>query len=319
MTLVSDDPSWWPIINSYDISSYFAVAASAGVIYDWALTFGQEVELIWGQRWSRMTAFYLGALSWNNKCCRHTAGVPTIPVTDAGCYISYVVLDWISVVVNIILGVIMIIRLHAMSQKSSKMLILLVVLFLAANTFDGVVAALFVRKTSGEVLILSGTYQCTVNYEVDALFLDSLAWILAIVWEVLALCLAVWIVVKHFRELRRHSVGEIAGDCFMMLIKTHMVYFGSSARGSFVIVSCSNLVYIFSPISEDTSSLETQVYSGVFQIFMFVQMFVLGPRLILSVREYYAKLVAGSYSGAGTPVVSIAFQERVHVSTSSSV
>ncbi|KAG1887779.1 hypothetical protein F4604DRAFT_1177917 [Suillus subluteus] len=59
MTLVSNDPSWWPLINANVIFSYFVVAASVGVMYDWALAFGQEVELIWRQRWSLMTFFYL--------------------------------------------------------------------------------------------------------------------------------------------------------------------------------------------------------------------------------------------------------------------
>jgi hypothetical protein len=44
---------------------------------------------------------------------------------------------------------------------------------------------------------------------------------------------------------------------------------------------------------------------------------VLGPRLILGVREYHAKLVANS--DTATNMTSIAFQERVHVSTSTSV
>ncbi|OJA08514.1 hypothetical protein AZE42_02468, partial [Rhizopogon vesiculosus] len=43
MTMVSDDPSWWPVINFYRIYSYVAVASSTAVMYDWALTFGQEV------------------------------------------------------------------------------------------------------------------------------------------------------------------------------------------------------------------------------------------------------------------------------------
>ncbi|KAG2149119.1 uncharacterized protein EDB93DRAFT_1250046 [Suillus bovinus] len=45
--------------------------------------------------------------------------------------------------------------------------------------------------------------------------------------------------------------------------------------------------------------------------------YALGPRLILGVREYHAKLVANS--DAVSAMTSIAFQERVHVSTSSSV
>jgi len=53
------------------------------------------------------------------------------------------------------------------------------------------------------------------------------------------------------------------------------------------------------------------------QILMSVQMFVLGPRLILSVRQYHAKIVAES--DAETSMKSIVFQERVHVPTSSTV
>ena len=46
-------------------------------------------------------------------------------------------------------------------------------------------------------------------------------------------------------------------------------------------------------------------------------MFVLGPRLILSLREYHAKLVTDS--DEGTAMTSIAFQERVHISTGDGV
>jgi len=48
-----------------------------------------------------------------------------------------------------------------------------------------------------------------------------------------------------------------------------------------------------------------------------VQMFVLGPRLILSIRDYQAKLVANS--DEGTAMTTIAFQERVQVSTGGDV
>jgi len=52
-----------------------------------------------------------------------------------------------------------------------------------------------------------------------------MTWILVTVWEVLALSLAVWIAVKHFRELRRHSTSGIIGDCFTVLMQTHVSYF----------------------------------------------------------------------------------------------
>ncbi|KAG1754130.1 hypothetical protein EDD22DRAFT_913697 [Suillus occidentalis] len=65
MTFVSNDPIWWPFIDSRVFYSYwigllyqlvmsrsnidlhFAVVAGVVVAYDWALTIGQEIELIW--------------------------------------------------------------------------------------------------------------------------------------------------------------------------------------------------------------------------------------------------------------------------------
>ncbi|KAG1779940.1 hypothetical protein EV702DRAFT_48496 [Suillus placidus] len=211
------------------------------------------------------------------------------------------------------LGVIMIARLHAMYQRSRTMLIFLLVIFLAINIACGVIAAIGLKHTVAEELILSGTYMCNYGYEADVQLLSSMVWMLNTVWEVLALCLSVWIAVKHFRDLRRlgPSTGSTIGDCFRVLIKSHVLYFAS-----FVCVSCFELGYL-SPVLSSSYSMGALILSGALQIFLSVQMFVLGPRLILSVREYHAKLVAGS--DAETSMTSIVFQERVHVPTGSTV
>ncbi|KAG2049266.1 hypothetical protein BDR06DRAFT_1012229 [Suillus hirtellus] len=303
MTIVSNDPAWWPAINVYRFSSYFGVAAFVGVTYDWSLTFGQEVELIWRQHWSLMTVLYLSA---------RYLGI-LYAATSILRFIIYIVQIWVGVLVSALLWVIIIARLHAMYQQSRKILIFLIVTFLAINTFDGVNSVLMTIHTSGEELILSGTYLCTIGYTGDALVLGSAAWILSIVWETLTLCLAVWIAVKHFRELRLHAAGGIIGDCFMVLMKTHVAYFAT-----FVAVSCFQIIIDSSPTSSTSQySLEDETLYGLFAILEAVQVFVLGPRLILGVREYHAKLVTDS--DAATDVTSIAFQERVHISTSSSV
>ncbi|KIK39632.1 hypothetical protein CY34DRAFT_324544 [Suillus luteus UH-Slu-Lm8-n1] len=59
MTLVSNDPIWWPYIDAQVFFSYWTVAAGVVVVYDWVLTIGQEIELIWRQHWSLMTVLYL--------------------------------------------------------------------------------------------------------------------------------------------------------------------------------------------------------------------------------------------------------------------
>jgi hypothetical protein len=58
------------------------------------------------------------------------------------------------------------------------------------------------------------------------------------------------------------------------------------------------------------------MYNAVLELATLVQMFVLGPRLILSVREYYAKC---QIAEEGTGMTTIAFQERIQVSTGSGV
>ncbi|KAG2138235.1 hypothetical protein BD769DRAFT_257648 [Suillus cothurnatus] len=210
------------------------------------------------------------------------------------------------------LGVIMIARLHAMYQRSRKVLIFIVVIFLATKIADAVKLAILTMQISGVEYILSGTYQCMIDYAGDFIFLDSMTSMLDTVWEVLTLCLAVWIAVKHFRELRQHSTSGIIGDCFTVLMKTHVSYFAS-----FLAVSCFQYSLFSSTFSTDMYSLDTQIYIGLSQILQMVRMFVLGPRLILGVREYHAELVANSDTASA--MTSIVFEERVHVSTSSSV
>ncbi|KAG1834296.1 hypothetical protein DFJ58DRAFT_847654 [Suillus subalutaceus] len=273
MTLVSNDPSWWPVINGNIIFSYLIVTASTGLIYDWALTFGQEVELIWRQRWSLMTFLYL-----------------SVRYVGIGRVVGLIINDgftWMGDAVNVLLGVIMIARLHAMYQRSRKVLMFLVVIFLAIRIANAGMLAITMMQISGEEFVLSGTYQCMFDYAGDSVFLTFMAWMLDTVWEVLALCLAIWIAVKHFRELRQHSTRGIIGDCFMVLMKSHVIYFVS-----FLAISCFQ-IGLFSPT--------------VLAIFEFVGLFVLGPRLILGVREHYAELVANS--DMATAMTSIAFQE----------
>jgi len=63
--------------------------------------------------------------------------------------------------------------------------------------------------------------------------------------------------------------------------------------------------------------MAAEIFSDMIPIAQVVQMFVLGPRLILSIRDYQAKLVTNS--DEGTAMTTIAFQEGVQVSTGGGV
>lgn len=59
MSSVSDDASWLALVDAYRVYGYFIAASSVVVLYDWALTFGQEIDLVWRQRWSFTTTLLL--------------------------------------------------------------------------------------------------------------------------------------------------------------------------------------------------------------------------------------------------------------------
>ena len=61
------------------------------------------------------------------------------------------------------------------------------------------------------------------------------------------------------------------------------------------------------------STAEELILYGVFQIATNLQMFVLGPRLILSIRQYHAKIVANH--DEGSRMTTMLFQERAHEAT----
>ncbi|KAG1778778.1 hypothetical protein EV702DRAFT_1091874 [Suillus placidus] len=142
----------------------------------------------------------------------------------------------------------------------------------------------------------------------DSARLVAATWALGSAWEVLALCLALRVAVKHICELQRfRSTGRTIGDCFTVLIKTHVLYFAF-----FAAVSCLIMGFL-SPNISNSTSVGAKIYLGILQIFLPVQMFILGPRLILSIREYHAKFVANSEAGTG--ITTIAFQDPTYVST----
>ncbi|KAG2360564.1 hypothetical protein BDR07DRAFT_1377837 [Suillus spraguei] len=175
------------------------------------------------------------------------------------------------------LGVIMIARLHAMYQRSRNMLIVLVIIFLAINIACGALTVIGLKPTVGEELVLSGRHMCNYSYGGSTLLLAS---------------------------MDQPSVTVSDAD------KVHVLYFARlafSAHPSFAGVSSLQLVY-FSPEVLTSTSIIAQILEGAIQILLGVQMFVLGPRLILSVREYHAKLVANS--DAETSMRSIVFEER---------
>jgi hypothetical protein len=224
-------------------------------------------------------------------------------MTAAGCTIVAHMQDWMPIFIFVILGVVMIFRLHAMYQGSRKILVFLVAILLVLTIATGVLLGIVESYLQWEQYILFGTYQC-MYYQEDIPLLIGYDWkfVTGLIWEIITLCLAVWIVIKHFRQRQRQSTGWTVRDCFAVLIKTHVLYFAA-----FVFISC----FAFGGLSPNMSNLASagvDEYSGLYEIATIIELCVLGPRLILSIRVYHAQLLADSDS-EGTAMTTMAFQE----------
>ncbi|KAG2092655.1 uncharacterized protein F5147DRAFT_779593 [Suillus discolor] len=346
MTVVSNSPTMWPSIEFDRAESYYTVVSTVAVIYDWVLTFDQEVELVWKRRWSVMSVLYLIL-----RYCGIIYAVLDVPGVSLQLFVSsyiyqtvacskyhdtprdrcctfFVFQQWLMFyIANIILGVIMIFRLHAMYQRSRKMLIFLVVFFLSLAITSGVIFVIQITHLTAEELILSGIYQC--DYEGTSPPLSAITWMLGTVWEILALYLSVRIAIKHFRE--RLSTGSIIEDCFMVLIKSHVFYFASfAAVASFRISFISPNLPVGPSVTDSHpsdcssesivqsgSSAGAELYYAVALLSALLQMFILGPRLVLSVREHSTRLVHDFDEATG--MATLAFQESAVVSTGGGV
>ncbi|KAG2115774.1 uncharacterized protein F5147DRAFT_833936 [Suillus discolor] len=275
MTLISNDPSFWPQIALTRTVSYFAVAGFAAVVYDWVSTLEQE-----GRCTNRTPDLFID---------RYGTGAISVQW-------------WMLFAADIMLGAIVIIRLHAMYQRSKKMFIFLIATFFAVTAAASVIDGVGTHPFIWEEFILSGTYQCHVVAE-DQPQLSLWSWVIGIAWEALTLCLAVWIAIQHFRKIERvgRSTASTIGDFLAVLIKSHVLHFIA-----FATVSYFRLGYL-SPKLSDSNSARDQIYYGIAVVVLPVQLFVLGPRLILSIREYHTELADDS--DAGTGITTIAFQE----------
>jgi hypothetical protein len=306
MTYVSDDPNntyindpaWWPFIIWTHAYSNFAVASSVVVVYDWVLTFGQEFELVWKQGWSFMNMLYISVryVGILYAVINFLGNVPS-PNTNIGCNFFYFLQAWTPVAVNAMLGVIMMTRIYAMYQQSKPILILLTVALLASTITSAVILGMGNIGISGEEFVVSGYHICLVQISTAKMNLNHEMVIPTAIWEILALFLAVWIVIKRFHEMRRSPTGSTIGDCFTMLIKSHVLYFLG-----FAAVACFNLGDLSRSLLHSTA-VAADIFAGILRVARVLQMFVLGPRLLLSVREYHTKIMVKSEGGTGMSAI----------------
>ncbi|OAX33283.1 hypothetical protein K503DRAFT_786611, partial [Rhizopogon vinicolor AM-OR11-026] len=246
------------------------------------LTIEKEVDLIWVRY---MGMVLLSVDSPGSLTDRHGEYVyrsstdRLIVLLRRGTVVSQI-FEWAGVVINAMLEVIMIARLYAMYRQSRRMLIFLTVAFLAVTLACGVISATNYSHSSMVHRLMGCLLEEFILSGIyDCIVTGASPLLLAETW-ILA---TVWEVLTLFLT----AIG-------------HWGHFNSVNKISHVLLF-RNLLF----------------FNGALPITGFARMFVLGPRLILSVREYHAERLANADVGTGMNMS--AFQEHIHLSTGGDV
>ncbi|KAG0704605.1 hypothetical protein DFH29DRAFT_366068 [Suillus ampliporus] len=155
------------------------------------------------------------------------------------------------------------------------------------NLCSGIMIGLAAGANSGlngEDDIYSGTYNCWLNQNSLMAYYAILP---TFVWEIFAFGLAARCFVVHMLEMRRLR-PQWKHDCLTILFRDHTLWF------LFYIVSNCLPTLDILPLHETGSSSAWLIYNGVSQLLLNIQQFVVMPRLVLSIREFYEKDVEAS-------------------------
>ncbi|KAH7920744.1 hypothetical protein BV22DRAFT_1198699 [Leucogyrophana mollusca] len=200
----------------------------------------------------------------------------------------------------------MILRVYAMYENSKKILLFLLVCFLARVIALATILALAVGPTSGisaTEYLLSGTYFCSVAPNTAY---ANFTVIPTLFFEIILFALAARCSFKHAAELRRSPQGWKANECMKVLLRDSILFFLMNlAAGGFNVALWAN-----------QSGNGSYIYGGISNTFLGIEPFLLAPRLVLSFRAHHEQLVVDS--DFATQVESMVFQAGVQMSVEDS-
>ncbi|KAF8837583.1 hypothetical protein BDN67DRAFT_178117 [Paxillus ammoniavirescens] len=279
-------------LQDLQFADYCCVAAITTVSYDYLLMFGREVEYIWRRPRSLMSCLYITVrylgivLAITNALWGSTIDMPELVRID-----TFKFMNWGSYVYTLAVEVTMILRTCAMYNQSRRLRYFLLVLFIPVVVVEFVLSVLYFGPNNGmhvTEIALPGTEVCASNFSLSPRLYICFS-LPGIVFDGI---LAIFAIARAIPYMQRSPGGCRTNVCMQVLARDSVFYFlGNFAYRSF------NLI----PLTSLPSSYQT-----IGQVFCSVEPFVVPPRLVLSFRSCFAKLVAESE--AGSQLETILFQ-----------
>ncbi|KIJ64936.1 hypothetical protein HYDPIDRAFT_28282 [Hydnomerulius pinastri MD-312] len=253
-------------------NNYVSVGIVAAVSYDYILTFLQEVEYIWLRPWTLMSMMFL--------VIRYFGLTAAMSYIDTS-FINESV-NWANLFFKAVADLVMILRIHAMYNRSRLVLGILLAVYISAIIFPAVSLGIYFNPNthlSVEVInvvlctiVLNVPSQLTIYLYVPELVLSSLLCIFALVRFV-----------THALEMRR-ALGKWQSNRYMkLLVQESILYYIVG-----LYFNIMDLVWF-------VTLAQTSGFPGnlilVPMALSLIGPYVLAPRLVISVREFHSRVV----------------------------
>ncbi|KAH7907906.1 hypothetical protein BJ138DRAFT_424158 [Hygrophoropsis aurantiaca] len=266
-------------LQTMQTSLYLAAAGGALVAYDQILTFPQEVDHIWNQRWSFITVLYLiarysGSLSMIGLAAWYMCVNWTYSVNLN----MYLTVTWAQNIFLLAMQAILVFRVYALFNGSKKVLIFLATLCVLQAAAGFVMTGLlfnnrmiheYVTSLSpamGSVGLFPG-----VNTSAKYLLLFQDSAIPPVVFDTVLLLFALQAFVRHALEAKTLGGGWSINVLIKTLVADHVLYF------------VCNLTWLLLTLATNYASSDYVQLMYVSNVSSTLAV-VAGPRMVISLR-----------------------------------
>ncbi|KAF9220134.1 hypothetical protein BS17DRAFT_355952 [Gyrodon lividus] len=282
-------------LGGLQFTNYCSVVIITTISYDYLLTLGREVELIWRRPWSLVSSLYvliryLGiVLAIMDAIWGSLIYMPELVRID-----TFKFINWGNYVYMLALEATMILRIFAMYNRSRRLLYFLLALFLPVVVVELVLSVLYFGPRNGMYVTnisLAGMEVCTANFSSSPLLYIYFS-LPGIVFDGTLAMFAIARLIQHTANTQR-SLGAWEMNVYMRVLARDSIlcFMGNFTYRSFNLIPITNLPPPCKTLAQAFCSIEP---------------FVLPPRLVIGFREYCAHIVADS--DAGSQMESMIFQ-----------
>jgi len=258
---------------------YAFAAAMTWMSYDYILTLGLEIELIWMKKRTPISMLYVllryGGMLWAALQVVLVKMSPSIQMCD----IVTGIISMTSLVIVLLLEGMMALRVHILLGKSKRILAALVIGFLTSQAITfAVLISTFARGGSivpPAKIAISGVRYCNKTVP-EPQWVYPLCAAVLLIYELMLFLLCLYHAITHIERPLCPSIRRYAGSLASIMVRQSLFYFSAVGFGIIMIAMSQNLTL--------QSSTAFLVINSTAEFVLFG---MIGPWIVLGLRVQY--------------------------------